>query len=321
MVELGNRRVLAPGRLRWLRALGWMALLFVAVGAIFGLSAYAVQHLLTAISGVPANRMKLVPGGLKVGHGGGAGDHLRRLSAGGALSARPGRARRSSGSTACCPNGWRGSASGCADGGDDRRHGAARLGDDRRHAVRAIGNALMNTLQSGTFEELLFRLVVIPAGVARVRGLVGGSGCRPAVRRASPDEPQRVVVRGTLHRAGGGCAARRVLHPDRPHLGIDRRAYGLELHAGVIFGAAVSGGGGFAARAVGHDAEAADRGLARRGRIRTGGGAACASHLHRGGSAGARAGVEGGTVWRWRGSGAPITTVPASGSVAGRARR
>lgn len=37
-VELGNARVLAPGRLRWLRTIGWMILLFFAIGFGFVLA-------------------------------------------------------------------------------------------------------------------------------------------------------------------------------------------------------------------------------------------------------------------------------------------
>jgi membrane protease YdiL (CAAX protease family) len=37
LVQLGQRRVLHPGRWRWLRALGWLALLFFLTAAAFGL--------------------------------------------------------------------------------------------------------------------------------------------------------------------------------------------------------------------------------------------------------------------------------------------
>ena len=37
LVQLGKRRVLHPGRWRWLRALGWLALLFFLTAAAFGL--------------------------------------------------------------------------------------------------------------------------------------------------------------------------------------------------------------------------------------------------------------------------------------------
>jgi uncharacterized protein len=40
-VQLGERRVLHPGRWRWLRALGWLVLLFFLTGVAFGLPAQA----------------------------------------------------------------------------------------------------------------------------------------------------------------------------------------------------------------------------------------------------------------------------------------
>ena len=45
-LELGRRRVLHPGRLRWARALGWMVALIFAVALAFGPSTEALSHLL-----------------------------------------------------------------------------------------------------------------------------------------------------------------------------------------------------------------------------------------------------------------------------------
>jgi membrane protease YdiL (CAAX protease family) len=45
-LRLGERRVLHPGRWRWLRALGWLVLLFFLTGAAFGLPAQAAVDLL-----------------------------------------------------------------------------------------------------------------------------------------------------------------------------------------------------------------------------------------------------------------------------------
>ncbi len=47
-VRLGERRVLHPGRWRWLRALGWAVLLFFLTGVAFGLPAQAAVDLLPA---------------------------------------------------------------------------------------------------------------------------------------------------------------------------------------------------------------------------------------------------------------------------------
>ncbi|CAN5249952.1 CPBP family intramembrane metalloprotease [soil metagenome] len=45
-VTLGERRVLHPGPLRWLRALGWMLLLFVVAAAPAGMAIGGIAHLL-----------------------------------------------------------------------------------------------------------------------------------------------------------------------------------------------------------------------------------------------------------------------------------
>jgi uncharacterized protein len=47
-VRLGERRVLHPGRWRWLRALGWLVLLFFLTGVAFGLPAQAAVDRLPA---------------------------------------------------------------------------------------------------------------------------------------------------------------------------------------------------------------------------------------------------------------------------------
>jgi len=40
-VQLGERRVLHPGRWRWLRAVAWLVVLFFLTGVAFGLPAQA----------------------------------------------------------------------------------------------------------------------------------------------------------------------------------------------------------------------------------------------------------------------------------------
>jgi membrane protease YdiL (CAAX protease family) len=47
-VQLGERRVLHPGRWRWLRALGWLVLLFFLTGVAFGVPAQAAVDRLPA---------------------------------------------------------------------------------------------------------------------------------------------------------------------------------------------------------------------------------------------------------------------------------
>lgn len=54
MIELGNRRVLAPGRWLWARALGWMVALFFAVGLVSGIGANLLLRLFALLDGTPA---------------------------------------------------------------------------------------------------------------------------------------------------------------------------------------------------------------------------------------------------------------------------
>ena len=51
--DLGERRVLHPGKLRWLRALAWMVVLTLAVALAFGPS---LEALLRAVGKDPAQR-------------------------------------------------------------------------------------------------------------------------------------------------------------------------------------------------------------------------------------------------------------------------
>jgi membrane protease YdiL (CAAX protease family) len=53
-VQLGERRVLRPGRWRWLRALGWLLLLFFLTAAAFGLPLQVVVDLLPPGNGFSA---------------------------------------------------------------------------------------------------------------------------------------------------------------------------------------------------------------------------------------------------------------------------
>ena len=59
-VQLGDRRVLLPGRRRWLRALAWLALLGVGTAGAFGLPLqWAVDHL--PAGNAPVQLAGLVP--------------------------------------------------------------------------------------------------------------------------------------------------------------------------------------------------------------------------------------------------------------------
>lgn len=66
LVKLGDARVLQPGKLRWLRALGWMVALFVGLGAAFVLFLNGAFRLAAAASGYSFNSFAEAPEGLKL---------------------------------------------------------------------------------------------------------------------------------------------------------------------------------------------------------------------------------------------------------------
>ena len=161
MIELGNRRVLAPGRWQWARALGWMVALFLALGVAFGLAAYVVQHGIAAVTGLPQSDAKLIPGWLKV-----VGVTVALAAPVGVYLAavRWGENRRPTefDLRRFLPE-W---LAGLGIGGALMAVtvGVMALAGFVSLAPvppRAIGSAIANTLQSGVFEEVLFRLVVL----------------------------------------------------------------------------------------------------------------------------------------------------------------
>lgn len=64
-VELGDARVLRPGKLLWLRAIGWMVALFVLIVAFAALFANAALRVGMAASGGAFTRPELVPEPIK----------------------------------------------------------------------------------------------------------------------------------------------------------------------------------------------------------------------------------------------------------------
>ena len=62
MVELGSRRVLRPGKLLWLRAVGWAVLLVILVGGSASLAAGLIYAVGAVASGTPIQQMDAVPG-------------------------------------------------------------------------------------------------------------------------------------------------------------------------------------------------------------------------------------------------------------------
>ncbi|WP_425228131.1 lysostaphin resistance A-like protein [Sphingomonas sp.] len=161
MVELGDRRVLQPGRLRWLRAVGWMVLLFFAVGILFAGTAWAVQHAMTAIAGLPPSQSKQLPGWFKVI---GMAVVLAITVGGYLLAVRFGEDRPRPAEwdvSRFLPEWLAGLGVGfvlmAVTVGIMALAGFVTL---TPAPVRTISTALVDTLQSGTFEELLLRLVV-----------------------------------------------------------------------------------------------------------------------------------------------------------------
>lgn len=157
MIELGNRRILAPGRWRWARALGWMVALFVGLGAVFALT---VAGLTIAAGGTGPRGL-----GPAAGWSGTAimAAALAVMVAGYVLAVRWGE-RRAPAELAIgrlLPE----LAAGIGIGALLMAVAVgvmALLGIVAVQAtpVRAIADAITATLQSGISEELLFRLVV-----------------------------------------------------------------------------------------------------------------------------------------------------------------
>lgn len=157
MVELGNRRVLAPGRWRWARALGWMAALIVALGFVF---AGAIAGLALLLRGIEPAGVRLTQGWPGVAIMAAA---LAVLVGGYVLAVRWGEARSPSelAPARLLPELVAGLGVGgllmAATIGSMALLGLVTI---RPSTPDAITSALIGTLQSGVSEELIFRLVV-----------------------------------------------------------------------------------------------------------------------------------------------------------------
>lgn len=161
MVELGNRRVLAPGRWLWARALGWMVLLFLGLGFFFAIGGSLLLRGLAALDGTPATELKLEPAWLRLI----VMAIILSLTVGlYSLAVRYGENRRATEFAArpALPEWLAGLAIGAAlmavTIGVMALFGFVTVSAT---PTRTILDSIQDTLQSGVFEEVLFRLVVL----------------------------------------------------------------------------------------------------------------------------------------------------------------
>lgn len=245
MVELGDRRVLGPGRWRWARSLGWMVALFVGAGAVFGLTGLLVMRLVSAITGLPARDFNAAPGWLQVA---GMSVVLAASVAAYVAVVRWGEDRRPSewATDRLLPEWLAGLGVGAVLMATTIGAMAA-LGfvTVTRAPVHAIAVALVGTLQSGVFEELLFRLVVLRL-LWRAFGVWWALGISAllfgalhlANPNASPFAALCIAFEAGILLAAFYILTGRIWASIGVHMG-------WNFTQGWIFGAAVSGGGGF----------------------------------------------------------------------------
>lgn len=246
MVELGNAGVLRPGRWRWLRAVGWMLLLFVGLGALFGFGASGVLRGLAALDGTPATELKFEPAPLKLLA---MAIILGVMLAVYVVAVRQGERRRPAelALPRLLPEWLGGLAIGAglmaATIGAMALFGFVTV---RPEPVRTVLRALTETLQSGVFEETLFRLVVFRL-LWRAFGAWWALGLSALLfGLLHLMNPNATLFAGICiaFEAGILLAAFYVL-TGRVWASIGVHM-GWNFTQGWLFGAAVSGGGGFA---------------------------------------------------------------------------
>lgn len=160
MVELGDQRVLAPGPWRWARSIGWMVGLFVTLTAVFVLLGNPLIRGLAALDGTPATELKFEPGWLKFA---GMAIVLGFVVGVYWFAVRWGENRRPTelALRQMLPEWLLGMAVGFGlMGATIGILGLTGVVTVEPTPARAIWQALINTLQSGVAEEVLFRLVL-----------------------------------------------------------------------------------------------------------------------------------------------------------------
>lgn len=245
IVTIGQSGVLADGRLRWLRALLWMALLAAAIVMAFNLTAAAGLWIATTASGEPFTTRAAAPDAAKLA-GAVTGSVAILLLYWGAVRAAERRAVDELGIRSLAPDLLLGLAVGAA-------LIAAIVGAlwlfgwvaiDRR-PVDGIALALRDSIRSGVVEELLLRLVIFrltwrafgvwPA--LAIAALLFG-----ALHLANPDSSPFAAI---ALACGEGIGIGLYLITGRIWASIGMHA-AWNFTQGWIFGAAVSGTSGIA---------------------------------------------------------------------------
>ena len=244
-VELGNARVLRPGRLRWLRALGWMVVLAVLAVLTFNVAADSVLRVAAWADGTHFTTRAAAPGGARLAAVIIAS--IAMLAAYG-LAVRLGEGR-SADELALAPLVPE-SIAGLAIGGAIMVAIIAALAIAGMVTIEAVpvshlSASLKETIQSAVVEETLMRLIIF-------RLLWRSFGVWPALGLAAVlfgalhlGNPDATLFSAVCLLAGEGVGAGLYMLTGRPWLSIGMHA-GWNFTQGWVFGSAVSGLGGFA---------------------------------------------------------------------------
>lgn len=244
-VELGNARVLHPGRLRWLRALGWMAVLAVLAVLTFNVAADTTLRLAAwaggthfttrAAASADARLAAVIVGSLA-------------MIAVYALAVRLGEARppRELAPLPLLPE----TLGGLAIGGLIMAAIVGVLSLTGMVTVQAapithISASLKETIQSAVIEETLLRLVIFRL-LWRAFGVWPALGLEALLFAAlHMGNPDATLFSALCLLAGEGIGAGLYMLTGRPWLPIGMHA-GWNFTQGWVFGSAVSGMGFFA---------------------------------------------------------------------------
>lgn len=239
-VELGNARVLQPGRLRWLRALGWMALLAVFAASMFNISADSMLRIAALARGGHFTTRAAAPDDARLAaiiFG-----SVAMLAIYG-LAVRLGEARhpRELALRPFLPE----TVGGIAIGGLIMAAIVAALAVAGLVTITAvpvthISASLKETIQSAVIEEAIVRLIIF-------RLLWRAFGVWPALLLAAAlfgalhlSNPDATLFSAVCLLAGEGIGAGLYMLTGRPWLSIGMHA-GWNFTQGWLFGSAVSG--------------------------------------------------------------------------------
>lgn len=239
-LELGNARVLRPGRLRWLRALGWMAVLAVLAVATFNVAADAMLRIAAWAGGTHFTTRAAASGDARLAAVIIASIAMLAIYG---LAVRLGEGRRA-GELSLAPL-LPESLAGLAIGGLIMAAiigalACAGMVTIETVAVTHISASLKETIQSAVIEETLLRLVIF-------RLLWRAFGVWPALALAALlfgalhlGNPDATLFSALCLLAGEGIGAGLYMLTGRPWLSIGMHA-GWNFTQGWVFGSAVSG--------------------------------------------------------------------------------